>query len=114
VVRAESEPAGQVDAFLAEAQRLDAAQDAAYGPDRRGGELPVELARPEGRLAAIRAAKAALEAEAAAKAVRRLSRRRANRAATRTRSRPLVMPAKPPRSSLTGRNAHSPTRTRGS
>jgi len=68
MVRAESELAGEVEALLAEAERLDAAEDAAYGPDRRGDELPVELARREGRLAAIRAAKAALEAEAAAKA----------------------------------------------
>src|SRR5664280_3563153 len=68
MVRAESELAGEVDALLAEAERLDAAEDAAYGPDRRGGELPVELTRREGRLAAIRAAKAALEAEHAAKA----------------------------------------------
>jgi len=60
MVRAESELAGQVEALLAEAERLDAAEDAAYGPDRRGGELPVELTRREGRLAAIRAAKAAL------------------------------------------------------
>jgi len=68
MVRAESELAGEVDGLLAEAERLDAAEDAAYGPDRRGDELPAELARREGRLAAIRAAKAALEAEAAAKA----------------------------------------------
>jgi len=63
MVRAESELAGEV-----EAERLDAAEDAAYGPDRRGDELPVELARRQARLAAIWAAKAALEAEAAAKA----------------------------------------------
>src|SRR5674476_3923 len=68
MVRAESELAGQVEALLAEAERLDAAEDAAYGPDRRGDELPVELTRREGRLAAIRKAKAALEAEHAAKA----------------------------------------------
>jgi transposase len=68
MVRAESELAGEVDGLLAEAERLDAAEDAAYGPDRRGDELPAELGRREGRLAAIRAAKAALEAEAAAKA----------------------------------------------
>jgi len=68
MVRAESELAGEVEALLDEAERLDAAEDAAYGPDRRGDELPAELARREGRLAAIRAAKATLEAEAAAKA----------------------------------------------
>src|SRR5659263_213009 len=68
MVRAESELADEVDALLADAERLDAAEDAAYGTDRRGDELPVELARREGRLAAIRKAKAALEVEHAAKA----------------------------------------------
>jgi len=35
--------------LLADAERLDAAEDAPYGPDRRGDELPGELARREGR-----------------------------------------------------------------
>src|SRR5680860_1129389 len=68
MVRAEAELAGEVEALLADAARIDDAEDAAYGPDRRGDELPAELARREGRLAAIRKAKAALEAEHAAKA----------------------------------------------
>ena len=68
MVRAEGELAAEVDALLADAERVDAAEDAAYGPDRRGDELPAELSRREGRLAAIRAAKAALEAENASKA----------------------------------------------
>jgi len=68
MVRAESELAAEVDALLADAERVDAAEDAAYGPERRGDELPAELSRREGRLAAIRKAKAALEAEHAAKA----------------------------------------------
>ena len=68
MVRAESELADEVDALLADAKRLDTAEDAAYGTDRRGDELPVELVRREGRLAAIGKAKAALEAEHAAKA----------------------------------------------
>ena len=68
MVRAEGELAAEVDALLADAERVDAAEDAAYGPQRRGDELPAELSRREGRLAAIRAAKAALEAEHAAKA----------------------------------------------
>jgi len=67
MVRAESELTGEVEALLADAERIDAAEDAAYGPDRRGDELPAELTRREGRLAAIRKAKAALEAEHAAK-----------------------------------------------
>ncbi len=68
MVRAEGELAAEVEALLADAERLDAAEDAAYGVDRRGDELPAELARREGRLAAIRQAKAALEAEHRAKA----------------------------------------------
>jgi len=67
MVRAEAELAAEVEALLADAERLDAVEDAAYGPDRRGDELPAELTRGEGRLAAIRKAKAALEAEHAAK-----------------------------------------------
>ncbi len=53
IVRAESELAAEVDALLADAEALDAAEDAAYGTDRRGDELPAELSRREGRLAAI-------------------------------------------------------------
>jgi len=68
MVRAEAELAGEVEALLAQAERLDVAEDAAYGQDRRGDELPAELTRREGRPAAIRAAKAALEAEHAVKA----------------------------------------------
>ncbi len=68
MVRAEGELAAQVEALLADAENLDAAEDAAYGVDRRGDELPAELGRREGRLAAIRAGKAALEAEHRAKA----------------------------------------------
>jgi len=63
MVRAEGELAAEVEALLADAENLDAAEDAAYGADRRGDELPAELGRREGRLAAIRAGKAALEAE---------------------------------------------------
>jgi len=115
MVRAESELAGEVEALLAEAQRLDTAEDAAYGPDRRGGELPVELTRREGRLAAIRAAKAALEAEHAAKArARKLNRTQPNRGRAWTRSPKLVMRLKPARSSRIGLNARLPTRTHGS
>lgn len=53
-------------ALLAESQAADVADDEQYGPDRRGDELPVELARRETRLARIREAMGALEAEALA------------------------------------------------
>src|SRR5450759_5032110 len=55
--------AAEVAAILAEAEAVDAAEDARYG-DARGDELPPELRRRETRLARIREAKAALEAEA--------------------------------------------------
>ena len=68
MVRAEAELVGEVDRLVAEAEQIDAAEDAAYGPDRRGDELPAELTRRTDRLAVIRKAKAALEAEHAAAA----------------------------------------------
>lgn len=49
--------------LLAESEAVDAAEDAQHG-DRRGDELPGELARRETRLAKIREAMAALEAQA--------------------------------------------------
>jgi transposase len=51
-------------ALLEEAQRIDDAEAALYGKDKRGDELPDELARRESRLKKIREAKAALEHEA--------------------------------------------------
>src|SRR6266436_1670328 len=47
--------------LLAEVQAADAAEDAHYGGDRRGDELPAELQRRETRLKKIRAAQRALE-----------------------------------------------------
>ena len=58
----------EIAALLAEAQRVDTAEDAQYGKGKRGDELPAELTRRETRLAKIRAAKAELEAEAKAEA----------------------------------------------
>jgi transposase len=59
----------QVAVLLARAQATDEAEDTEYGEDRRGDELPEDLQRAEGRLAKIRAAKAALEARAREQAV---------------------------------------------
>jgi transposase/IS5 family transposase len=58
--------AARVAAILAEAEATDAAEDAEFG-DARGDELPPELRTRQGRLEAIRRAKAALEAEAKAR-----------------------------------------------
>jgi len=62
--RAEAELAAKVSTLLAEAADTDRAEDELYGRDRRGDELPDELARRESRLKRIREAKATLEAEA--------------------------------------------------
>jgi len=58
----------EVNALLAQAEAADAAEDAEYGPDHRGDELPAELQRRESRLKRIRDAKRALEARAKAEA----------------------------------------------
>ena len=55
----------QAAALLEDAEAVDREEDERYGPDRRGDQLPGELARRESRLARIREAKAALEAEEA-------------------------------------------------
>jgi hypothetical protein len=54
----------EVGRLLKEAQEVDEAEDQRYGRERRGDELPRELAFRESRLQKIREAKAALEAEA--------------------------------------------------
>jgi hypothetical protein len=56
--------------LLARADAIDREEDARYGADRSGEELPAELARREDRLKKIREAKAALEAEAQEEASR--------------------------------------------
>lgn len=58
----------EVKALLAQAEAADAQDDATYGADRRGDELPAELKRREDRLARIKDAKRALEARAKAEA----------------------------------------------
>ena len=52
----------EVKALLAQAEAADAADDAEYGSDHHGDELPAELQRRESRLTRIREAKRALEA----------------------------------------------------
>jgi hypothetical protein len=54
----------EIAGMLAEAQAADEAEDVRHGPDRRGDELPAELARRQSRLAKIQQAKAMLEERA--------------------------------------------------
>lgn len=72
----------QVADLLAEAEATDRAEDAEFGQDRRGDELPAELARRESRLVKLRAAKAAIEAEAAEKAAAKAAERAQAKGAT--------------------------------
>jgi transposase len=58
----------EIEALLQQAEQTDAAEDALYGKDKRGDELPEELQRRESRLKKIQQAKAELEKEAAEKA----------------------------------------------
>jgi transposase len=61
---AEQKLVAEVTRLLAEAERIDAAEDELYGPDKRGDELPEELRDRESRLRRIRELKADLEREA--------------------------------------------------
>ena len=68
MVKAEAELKAIVDGWLKAAEAADAAEDAEYGADRRGDEMPDWVADRQKRLARIRQAKAALEAKAKAEA----------------------------------------------
>jgi transposase len=54
----------QIRTMLAESEAIDAEEDTLHGSDRRGDELPPDLANRESRLKKIQEAKRALEAEA--------------------------------------------------
>src|SRR5215217_6819788 len=61
--------------LLADAEAADKAEDIEHGPDRRGDELPDELARRQSRLAKIQGAKDLLEERARAEATEEAARR---------------------------------------
>jgi septal ring factor EnvC (AmiA/AmiB activator) len=64
----ENDIRAQVKELMAQAEAADAAEDALHGRDKRGDELPAELARRETRLKRIREAKKAVEERAREKA----------------------------------------------
>jgi transposase len=88
----------EVAALLKQAAAADARDDAAYGPDRRGDELPAELARRAQRLQTIRAAKAVLEQEAQADAALHQAVQAAQPPARPRRGRPPQPPSPVPHS----------------
>jgi len=59
---------GEIQGLLAQAEAVDGQEDQEHGAERRGDELPEELARRENRLRRIQQAKQALEAQAKAAA----------------------------------------------
>ena len=67
----EAELQAEVDGWLKAAEAADAAEDTAFGADKRGDEMPDWIANKQARLAKLREAKAALEAEAEAEAAAR-------------------------------------------
>jgi len=68
ILKEENRLAEEIKQLLEKAQAIDRQEDDKYGADRRGDELPEELARRESRLKRIREAKKALEAKAKAAA----------------------------------------------
>lgn len=64
----EAELQAEVETWLKAAEAADAAEDKAFGADKRGDEMPDWIADKQARLAKLREAKAHLEAEAKAKA----------------------------------------------
>jgi len=61
--RDEKSLSDEIDKMLAEAEAKDAQEDAAFGKDRRGDELPDDLRTREGRLKRLQECKARLEKE---------------------------------------------------
>lgn len=62
--------ADEISELMNEARTVDAAEDARYGPGKRGDELPAELANRQSRARAMKTARKSIEAEAADKARR--------------------------------------------
>jgi transposase len=94
MVTEEARLQAEVAALLTQAAAADARDEAAYGPDRRGDELPAELARRKQRLQTIRRAKAVLEQEAQAEATLTQAARKSRPLHDPRRGRP----PQPPRS----------------
>jgi transposase len=65
MLKVEEELREEIEQLLLLAEQTDRHEDATYGKDKRGDELPEELRRREGRLAKLQRAKVELEAEAA-------------------------------------------------
>jgi transposase len=77
----------EVAQILAEAEATDNAEDDEFGTDKRGDEVPAELARRETRLVKLRAAKEAIEAEARDKAAHQAAQKARDQGANELEAR---------------------------
>jgi transposase len=68
ILKEEQRLTEEIKQLLAKAEAIDQQEDNEYGPNRRGDELPEELARRESRLKRIQEAKRTLESKAKAAA----------------------------------------------
>lgn len=83
----------EIEQIMRRAQAIDAAEDAQFGPDFRGDEVPEELRRRESRLAKIREAMVRLEQEQAAEdAAAERGKRRTESGTGRKLKRPNGVP----------------------
>jgi len=84
----------EIERILAEAAAVDAAEDATFGPDRRGDELPAELADRRSRLARLKEARRQL-AEADGERERIVEAQLARQADAKAAGRPAGRLVKP-------------------
>ena len=103
----------QVAAMLAEAEATDLAEDEEFGEDKRGDELPPELATKQGRLAKLRAAKEAIEAEARDKAAQKAQDKAKEQDATEHEAQAAAAAAAEGATPPGGPSATSPTPSHG-
>ncbi len=94
MAKAEAGLAAEVAGWLAAADAADGADDAQFGAERHGDEMPAWMARKADRLVKIQQAKAALEAEAEAEAAAKVA---ADGAADDTRPRGKGKPGRKPK-----------------
>ncbi|MHB9125428.1 MAG: IS1182 family transposase [Armatimonadota bacterium] len=104
MVEKEKELQAEIEELLGKGLDTDALEDAEYGPDRSGDELPPELSTREKRLAKIREAKEALEQEARERALAKEAER-ARKATEQeaTGKKPRGRKPKPPKTEPEGK-----------
>jgi transposase/Ni/Co efflux regulator RcnB len=91
----EAELRKEVAALLAKAQAVDAEEDARYGKNKRGEDLPTELRRKETRLNRILKAKAVVEERAKTKAIAKGDLTAEGQVVEKPGKKPAVAPGTP-------------------